>query len=241
MLLQLRRVRSVFERTNAIAECSFVVRSTEDRTLLLKTFETLIINCRIPLLVSQSGYNKKHHEPGGKAMDRKILVAFFSRAGENYCNGKLVSLSVGNTELTAGKIAAMTGAELFKIEPLRMYADNYRACTEEAKQELQSNARPGLKQYLDSLDPYHTIILAYPNWWNTMPMPVWTFLEHYDFSGKEILPLCTHEGSALGRSVSDIRKLCPGAEVEAGLAIRGGNVEQADDQIRKWLEGAGLL
>ena len=74
-----------------------------------------------------------------------------------------------------------------------------------------------------------------------MPMPVWTFLEHYDFSGKEILPLCTHEGSALGRSVSDIRKLCPGAEVEAGLAIRGGNVEQADDQIRKWLEGAGLL
>jgi len=217
---------------NAVLWCDQQKIVPLKRILLIVEFQCSFLN---------QGTIKKHREPGGKAMDRNILVAFFSRTGENYCNGKLVTLSVGNTELTAGKIAVMTGGELFKIEPLRMYADNYRACTEEAKQELQSNARPGLKQYLDSLDPYHTIILAYPNWWNTMPMPVWTFLEHYDFSGKEILPLCTHEGSALGRSVSDIRKLCPGAEVEAGLAIRGGAIEQADDQIRKWLEGAGLL
>ena len=174
-------------------------------------------------------------------MDRKILVAFFSRAGENYCNGKLVSLSVGNTELTAGKIATMTGGELFKIEPLRMYADNYRACTEEAKQELQSNARPGLKQYLDSLDPYHTIILAYPNWWNTMPMPVWTLLERGGFAGKRILPLCTHEGGGMGASERDLARLCPGAKILPGLALRGSAAGRARAEIEKWLSEGGVL
>jgi len=174
-------------------------------------------------------------------MNSNVLIAYFSRAGENYRNGKLVTLTVGNTELAAQKIAALTGAHLFKIDPLHQYSKNYGACTEEAKQELQSNARPGLKQYLDSIDSFNTIILAYPNWWNTMPMPVWTFLEHYDFSGKVILPLCTHEGSAMGRSLSDIRKLCPRAELKPGLAIRGGEVEQADKRIRDWLEDAGLL
>lgn len=126
-------------------------------------------------------------------MNSNVLIAYFSRAGENYRNGKLVTLTVGNTEIAAQKIAVMTGADLFKIDPLHQYSKNYRACTEEAKQELQSNARPGLKQYLDSIDSFNSIVLAYPNWWNTMPMPVWTFLEHYDFSGKVILPLCTHE------------------------------------------------
>ncbi|MEN6531152.1 MAG: flavodoxin [Anaerolineaceae bacterium] len=174
-------------------------------------------------------------------MNSNVLIAYFSRAGENYRNGKLVTLTVGNTEIAARKIAAMTGADLFKIDPLHQYSKNYRVCTEEAKQELQSNARPGLKQYLDSIDSFNTIILAYPNWWNTMPMPVWTFLEHYDFSGKVILPLCTHEGSAMGRSLSDIRKLCPRAELKPGLAIRGGEVEQADKRIRDWLEDAGLI
>lgn len=174
-------------------------------------------------------------------MIEKVLVAYFSRTGENYLNGKLVSLTVGNTEIVAANITAMTGAELFKIDPLRQYSDNYRTCTEEAKHELQSNSRPGLKRYLDSIDQYDAIIVAYPNWWNTMPMPVWTFLEHYDFSGKVILPLCTHEGSAMGRSVSDIRKLCPTATVRPGLDIRGGAVEQADDKIRGWLASEGLL
>jgi flavodoxin len=174
-------------------------------------------------------------------MNNNVLIAFFSRAGENYRDGKLVTLSVGNTEVAAGKIAAMTGGDLFKIKPLRSYAENYKTCTEEAKMELHNNARPGLKHYLDSIDSYDTIILAYPNWWTTMPMPVWTFLERYDFAGKVILPLCTHEGSAMGRSESNIRKLCPGAKIKPGLAVRGGEVEQADKRIREWLEDAGLL
>lgn len=174
-------------------------------------------------------------------MNKQILIAFFSRAGENYHNGKLVNLTIGNTEIAANKIALVTNADVFKIIPLHPYAQAYLACTDEAKHELQSNARPMLTQYPDSLDPYHTLILAYPNWWNTMPMPVWTFLEHFDFSGKVILPLCTHQGSAMGRSLSDIRRLCPTAEVKPGLAIRGEDAEQADDQIRKWLEEAGLI
>lgn len=78
-----------------------------------------------------------------------------------------------------------------------------------------------LSIYLESIDEYDEIYLCYPNFWGTMPMAVWTFLENYDFSNKIIKPLCTHEGSGMVRSESDIKKLCPNAKIESGLAIRG--------------------
>jgi flavodoxin len=165
----------------------------------------------------------------------KTMVAYFSRAGNNYVGGKIVNLSVGNTEVAAKIIEKLTGDELFKIDPVRKYSDDYTACTKEAQEELQANARPELTSYPESLDAYDTIILCYPNWWSSMPMPVWTFLERYDFSGKMILPLCTHEGSGMGHSESDIMKLCPGAKLGKGLAIRGGSVKGAENDIAAWL------
>ena len=86
------------------------------------------------------------------------------------------------------------------------------------------DARPELKEYPDSLDAYDTVYLGYPNYWGTMPMPVFTFLEHFDFSGKVIRPFCTHEGSGMGRSEADIRRICPDAVVKKGLAVRGSAV-----------------
>lgn len=91
------------------------------------------------------------------------------------------------------------------------------------------------------MDAYDLIYIGYPNWWGTMPMAVFTFLESYDFSGKTIVPYCTHEGSGLGSSERDIRKFCPNAKVLSGLAIKGGSVGGADHELECWLKKLGLL
>lgn len=164
------------------------------------------------------------------------LIAYFSRADENYVNGAIRKLDVGNTEIAAGFIQEVTGADLFRIEPVQAYAAGYNECIAQAQADQKRGARPELKSYPDSLDRYDTIYLGYPNYWGTMPMAVFTFLEHFDFAGKTIRPFCTHEGSGMGSSERDIQKLCPGAKVERGLALHGGSVKNAGDAIRKWIK-----
>lgn len=110
-----------------------------------------------------------------------------------------------------------------------------------SKEELRANARPVLTGTVADMDSYDVIYLGYPNWWGTMPMAVFTFPESYDFSGKTIVPYCTHEGSGLGSSERDIKKLCPTAEVLSGLAIIGGTVDGADNDLANWLKKLGLI
>lgn len=162
------------------------------------------------------------------------LIAYFSRTGENYVSGALKELKVGNTEVAAKFLQEITGGELFKIEPTVPYSDDYNECIEEAKDDQRRNARPEIKSYPDSIDKYDTIYLGYPNYWSTMPMNVFTFLEKFDFTGKTIKPFCTHEGSGMGRSESDIKKLCPGAKVEKGIAIHGTSVGNSKAALKKW-------
>lgn len=138
--------------------------------------------------------------------NKNILIAYFSRKGNNYFGGNIVNLPIGNTEFAAEIIEKLTGGDLFKINPVKKYSEDYQKCTEEAKADLQANARPELAEYLDSIKNYDFILLGYPNWWGTLPMPVFTFLERYDFSGKTILPFCTHEGSGMGHSEHDYPK-----------------------------------
>lgn len=163
------------------------------------------------------------------------LIAYFSRKDENYVNGMIKNLDVGNTEVAAGMIQKLTDAALFKIEPQRPYSKSYNECIAQAQDDQKRDARPELKNYPESLNDYQTIYLCYPNYWGTMPMAVFTFLERFDMTGKTIKPLCTHEGSGLGSSVSDITRLCPGAKVEEGLALRGGSVSRAEEQIKEWV------
>ena len=163
------------------------------------------------------------------------LIAFFSRRDENYVNGLIKVLNRGNTETAAAVLQKLTGADLFQIEPMQPYARDYNECIAQAQEDQKRNARPELKSYPESIDGYDTIYLGYPNYWGTMPMAVFTFLEHFDFSGKTIKPFCTHEGSGLGSSVEDIRRTCPGAEVKEGLAIRGGNAAQSRADFEKWI------
>jgi flavodoxin len=174
-------------------------------------------------------------------VNHKILVAYFSRAGNNYVGGGIVNLNVGNTEIAMKMIAQLTGGKLFKINPVEKYSSDYTSCTKEAQKDLRENARPELTEYLESVDEFDTVILGYPNYWGTMPMPVCTFLEKYEFSGKTILPLCTHEGSGMGHSESDLNKFCPQATILSGLAIQGSRVNSAQKEITNWLRSAGVL
>lgn len=166
----------------------------------------------------------------------KTLIAYFSRKGNNYVGGSIVNLPVGNTEAVAKKIQTLTGGDLFEIKTVHSYSEDYTTCTEEAQQELQSKARPALTDAVPDLSDYDVIYLGYPNWWGTAPMGVFTFLEGADFSGKTIKPFCTHEGSGMGHSENDIKKACPAAKVEKGLAIRGGSVNNADRDIERWVK-----
>ena len=165
-----------------------------------------------------------------------ILIAYYSRRGNNYRNGEIVNLKVGNTEMVAGKILKLTGGDTFYIETVKLYPADYHETTQVAKRELNENARPAIRGKVADMQKYDVIYLGYPNWWGTMPMAVMTFLESYDFSGKTIIPFCTHEGSGLGSSVQDIKKVCPKAVVKQGLAIRGSNVNNSDRQVSDWVK-----
>ena len=171
----------------------------------------------------------------------KTLIAFFSRADENYFGGAMRYVKTGNTEIVAGIIRDLTGADTFKIEMKNPYSPVYMTCIDEAKKDLRENARPELTSYIDSIDGYDTIILGYPNYWGTIPMAVATFLERYDFDGKTILPLCTNEGSGMGSSERDVKKYAKGADVKKGLSITGSQAANSKDTVKKWLAANGLI
>ena len=124
------------------------------------------------------------------------LIAFYSRAGENYFGGAYRRIAVGNTEKAAELLADITGGELFHIRQAEPYSDVYQTCIAEAQQDLRSHARPEVLDLPENLDAYDEIYLGYPNYWGTMPMAVYTFLEHYDFTGKVIHPFCPTRAAA---------------------------------------------
>ena len=172
---------------------------------------------------------------------RKTLIAFFSRADENYFGGAMRYIKVGNTEIVCNLMKDMIEADTFRIEMKEPYSPVYMTCIEEAKKHLREKARPELVRYPDSLDEYDTVILAYPNYWGTIPMAVATFLERYDFTGKTILPLCTNEGSGMGGSEKTIRQCAPGATVKKGLPVTGSYAAESGESVRRWLKANGLL
>lgn len=165
----------------------------------------------------------------------KTMIVYYSRTGENYWNGSIKNLEKGNTETVAEMVADMTGGDLFEVETVKTYPEDYYQCIDAAKAELQRGDRPEVRAYADDLEDYDTIYVGYPNWWGTMPMVMFTFLEHYDLSGKRIIPFCTNEGSGMGGSERDLKKICKGAKVEKGLSIHGAEAAQSRSKVEAWV------
>lgn len=155
----------------------------------------------------------------------KILVAYFSHSG--------------NTRVIANQIHDRVGGDIFEIKTVDSYPQDYEAVKAVAMKELNEGSRPALATHVDNIDSYDVVFVGYPIWWGTMPMPVESFLTGYNFSGKTIVPFSTHEGSGLGSSVRDIKALCPQSTVREGLAIQGGSVNTAQNQVSSWLQGMG--
>ena len=165
------------------------------------------------------------------------LIVYFSRRGENYVSGRIQPLSVGNTEVVARRLQVLTGADLFQLEPVHPYSDNYNQCIEQAQADQRQDARPALRALPDHLEDYDTIYLGYPNYWGTMPMCVFTFMELFSWRGRRINVFCTHEGDGYGRSLEDLKRLCPEADIHEGPAVRGAHAAEGREIINKWLKG----
>lgn len=164
------------------------------------------------------------------------LVVYYSRKGENHMPGGIQSLEKGHTERAAEFIQKAVGADLFEIDTLTPYAENYRECCMQAGAEMKAGARPEIRGYVDDISGYDTIFVCFPCWCGTAPMCVFTFLEHYDLSGKKIVPLCTNEGSGMANAVQDLQKACRNAEVLSGLAVLGHQVADSESEIASWAQ-----
>ncbi len=114
-------------------------------------------------------------------------------------------------------------------------------CVEQARRNLKEDYRPELETRVENMESYNVVFIGNPNWWGTIPMPVAAFLSEYDFSGKTIAPFCTHEGSRLGRTVTDITRLCPQSTILDGLAVRGRDVKNAQNEVSEWLRELGMI
>lgn len=151
--------------------------------------------------------------------ENNTLVAYFSHSG--------------NTRVIANQIHKSVCDDIFEIVTVDPYPSDYDDVVEQARKELREEYRPKLKTKVENMESYNVVFVGYPNWWGTIPMPVATFLSEYDFSGKTIVPFCTHEGSRLGRTVTEIKKLCPRSTILDGLAVRGRDVKKcAEKSIR---------
>ncbi|WP_368488491.1 flavodoxin [Clostridium sp. BJN0013] len=157
----------------------------------------------------------------------KSLIAFFSYSG--------------NTEVIANIIKENVGGELLQIKTVKSYPTNYDGVVDKARQEQNTEYRPELTVKVTDMDSYDIIYIGYPNWCSTIPMAVFTFFESYDFSRKTIIPFCTHGGGGMGRSTTDIKKLCPNSNVLEGLAIRGSSVNKARKDVSAWLSKIGVI
>lgn len=146
----------------------------------------------------------------------------------------------GNTRFMAEQIRTLTGADIFALQTVDPYPTEYRATTEQARREQDSGYRPALSGRIDNLPEYDTVFIGSPNWWATLAMPFFTFLEEHTMAGKTLVPFMTHEGSAFGRTLTDIKTLCPNATIGEGLAIRGGRVRSSQPEIAQWLQKTGM-
>ena len=156
----------------------------------------------------------------------KVLIAFFSWGG--------------NTKGIAEEIQSQTGTDLFEIELVHPYSSDYNTVLDEAQRDQNAQARPEIKNHVENMEQYDTIILGYPNWWASIPMPIASFLEEYDFSGKTIIPFCSHGGGRFGQSLTAIAKLAPDAVMGEALSVHYSGGSSLSSDVSEWLKTNGI-
>lgn len=182
-----------------------------------------------------------------KSPKGKILIAYFTSpetdgvdavagASRVIMDGNLM----GNTEYVAQVIKEATGGDLFTIKTAHQYPGSHKALIDYAKKENEDKARPKLATHIDNLNDYDIIFVGFPNWWYDMPMPIYSFFDEYDFSGKTVIPFCTHGGSRFSKALQTIAGMEKDAEIVKGLSVPRDNVGQSKADVLKWLKGIGM-
>lgn len=200
------------------------------RTNFIKSFALLIAGLLISVSCSGNGATKEKEVMEKKA---KVLIVFFSHAGENYAVG---NIKVGNTKLVADEIQKVTGGDEFEIVAEKNYDLPYNNLVNLAKEETEKGEKPSFKGEIKNIDDYDTVFIGGPIWWGTYPRVMFTFFDKYDLNGKTIIPFSTHEGSGLGSVVEDLKTLYPNATFKEAFSIYGTETRKDLSKVDKWLK-----
>ena len=179
-------------------------------------------------------------EPGN---GNSILIAYFSVPESDGVDALAGASRVvedgtvyGNTQWIAHRIQEETGGTLFAIETVQNYPGNHEALVDQADTEKSQNARPELSMHIGTIDEYEVVFIGYPIWWAELPMPLYSFLEKYDFRGKTIIPFSSHGGSGFADTIATLTELEPDAEVlENGFTVSRQSVQNSKEEIIAWL------
>lgn len=190
------------------------------------------------LSISCNGNNKVSNTKSNEPMNNeaKVLIVFFSHAGENYGVG---NIKIGNTKLVADEIQRLTGGDEFEIVAEKSYDIPYDALTKLAKEESEKDEKPTFKGEVKNIDQYDTVFIGGPIWWGTYPQVMFSFFDKYNLNGKTIIPFSTHEGSGLGSVVSDLKRLYPKANFKTAFSIYGHECQKDLSKVNKWLKELG--
>ncbi len=200
------------------------------RTNFIKSFALLIAGLLISVSCSGNGATKEKEVMEKKA---KVLIVFFSHAGENYNVG---NIKVGNTKLVADEIQKVTGGDEFEIVANKNYDLPYNDLVNVAKEETEKGEKPSFKGEVKNIDDYDTVFIGGPIWWGTYPRVMFTFFDKFDLNGKTIIPFSTHEGSGLGSVVEDLKSLYPNATFKEAFSIYGTETRKDLSKVDKWLK-----
>ena len=205
---------------------------------LIRNMAMIVAGLLVALSCSGNSASGKNESKQNETMknEGKVLIVFFSHAGENYGVG---NVKVGNTKLVADEIKKLTGGDEFEIVAEKSYDMPYDPLTKLAKEEQEKGEKPAFKGEVKNIDDYQTVFIGGPVWWGTYPQVMFTFFDKYDLNGKTIIPFTTHEGSGLGNVVDDLKRIYPKANFKGAFSIYGHETRKDLTKVDKWLKGLG--
>lgn len=187
-----------------------------------------------------------------KSNGQNILIAYFTWADNTHVENPeevdvdaTTSASVlppGNAARLAGWIQEEVGGDIFSIQVEEPYSSDYDECLDRAADEKAENARPALSSHVENMSQYDVIFLGFPNWWYTLPMPIYSFIEEYDFEGKTVIPFCTHGTGGLASTIDDLENALPeSVNLLEPIGVYRQDVDSAQPNIQEWIRKFGFL